>query len=185
MPVSRNDIFDELHIERMPVFFFIGMMGSGKTYWSDILADEFDFGSYDLDALIEMAEQKTITEIFAEHGEKYFRELEREALHSTEYFINSIIATGGGTPCFFDNMKWMNKTGITVWIDEGIDTLVMRLKKEKSKRPLIKDLGNDELKSFLEKKHEERKPFYQQAQYHLQGKDISLETFKKIIQQHV
>lgn len=185
MPVSRNDIFDELHIERMPVFFFIGMMGSGKTYWSDVLADEFDFGSYDLDALIEMAEQKTITEIFAEHGEKYFRQKEKEILQSTAHYKNSIISTGGGTPCFFDNINWMNAHGITIWIDEDIDILVMRLKKEKSKRPLIKDLGDDELKSFLEKKHEERKPFYQQAQYHLQGNDISLETFKKIIQQHV
>ena len=165
--------------------FLLGMMGSGKSYWACLLSAHFNFINYDLDILIEESAGKTIAEIFSDNGENYFRQKEKETLHSTAHFKSSIISTGGGTPCFFDNMQWMNTNGITIWIDEDVDTLAARLKTETAKRPLIKNLDDDELKIFLKKKYDERKPFYEQAQYHLTGENISLENFKKIIQQYV
>ena len=83
-----------------------------------------------------------------------------------------VLATGGGTPCFYGNMQWMNDHGLTVWLDEPVDVLVERLKPEKEHRPLIKNLNDNELKTFLAKKLEERKPFYRQAKVHCQNGDF-------------
>ncbi len=159
--------------------FLIGMMGSGKSYWSKQLAKKLKCGAYDLDHLIEMNEEKTIAEIFAEDGESYFRKTESKILKWFGEKRIFVLATGGGTPCFHDNMEWMNQHGTTIWIDESVEVLTERLKPEKDHRPLIKNLSDDELKNFLSKKLEERKPFYEQCAIHLQEKDIQL---KKIIE---
>jgi shikimate kinase len=160
------------------------MMGTGKTYWTKKLAKKQKTGGYDLDYLIESHEEKTIAEIFAEDGEEYFRKSEAKILRWFGEKKSFVMAAGGGTPCFHDNMEWMNKQGVTVWIDEPIATLVERLKPEKEHRPLIKDLSDSELSSFLAGKLAERLPYYAQAKHHLQGKDISDATFNKIIQQY-
>ena len=165
--------------------FLIGLMGSGKTYWANQIATHFNWDNYDLDHLIEVSEKKIIADIFYEYGENYFRHKEKETLEKTIAFANSIIATGGGTPCFFNNMEWMNEHGTTIWIDEDIDTLTERLKKEKHHRPLIKNLNDDELKTFVTQKLEERKKHYSQSKYHLAKENINKENFIKIIQQYV
>ena len=95
-----------------------------------------------------------------------------------------VLATGGGTPCFHENMQWMNKHGVTIWIDEPIEVLAERLIKEKDHRPLIKSLSDDELHNFLSKKLTERTPFYSQATYHLKGNKISDRSFAEILQKH-
>ena len=159
--------------------FLIGMMGSGKSYWCKQLFKKMKCAGYDLDYLIEMNEEKTIAEIFAEDGEEYFRKTEAKILRWMQEKKTFVLATGGGTPCFHENMQWMNKTGTTVWIDESIDVLVERLKPEKEHRPLIKNLTDDELKDFLSKKLEERKSFYSQCKVHVKGRDIEL---KKILE---
>ena len=164
--------------------FLIGMMGSGKSYWTKKIAKKLKVGGYDLDFLIESHEEKSIAEIFAEDGEDYFRKSEAKILRWFGEKKAFVLATGGGTPCFSANIEWMNKHGITIWINEPIEMLVERLKPEKDHRPLIKDLSDAELNGFLSKKLEERSPFYQQAKYHLSGNEINDVAFAKIIKQH-
>ena len=153
--------------------FLIGMMGSGKSYWAKYLSNQYKMNWLDLDAAIEEANNQTIETIFATKGEDFFREQEKEILLSIEAADNIIVATGGGTPCFHNNMQWMNEHGITIWIDEPIDVLVSRLLTEKSHRPLIKNLKENELSDFFSRQLEKRKSFYQQATFHLNGKSIA------------
>jgi shikimate kinase len=155
------------------------MMGSGKSHWCKLLSKKLKCGGYDLDYLVESSEEKSIAEIFAEDGEAYFRKAESKILHWFAEKKTFILATGGGTPCFHENMQWMNNQGITVWIDEPVEVLAERLKSEKDHRPLIKNLTDEELVHFLSKKLEERQPVYGQSKVHLQGKDISV---KKILE---
>jgi shikimate kinase len=168
-----------------PKIFLIGMMGSGKTYWADKLKKKFKVPAYDLDALIEMMEEKSVKEIFEEDGEDYFRKAEAKMLRLFSEKKQFILSCGGGTACYNDNIKWMNKQGITIWIDEPVQTLTERLSKEKSHRPLIKDLDDEALSSFLEKKLEERFAFYDQSAYRLTGEELSENTFVKILKEHV
>ncbi|MBI2273766.1 MAG: shikimate kinase [Bacteroidetes bacterium] len=168
----------------MSKLFLIGMMGTGKTYWCKKLAKKLKVGGYDLDFLIESHEERTIAEIFAEEGEAYFRRTETKILHWFKEKKSFVLATGGGTPCFHENMQWMNEQGITVWIDEPVSVLAARLLPEKEHRPLIKDLSETELKQFLTDKLMQRYPFYHQATYHLQGDAISDAGFAKILKQH-
>ena len=164
--------------------FLIGMMGTGKTYWTKKLSKKCKTGGYDLDFLIESHEEKTIAEIFTEDGEVYFRKSEAKILRWFAEKKSFVLATGGGTPCFHDNMEWMNQNGITVWIDEPMEVLVERLLPEKDHRPLIQHLSDAELRQFLERKSVERLHFYLQASYRLQGNGISDAGFAKIIKQH-
>ena len=162
--------------------FLIGMMGSGKTYWAEKLKKKFKVAAYDLDSLVEMMEEKTISEMFSEDGEEYFRKAEAKMLRMFKEKKQFILSCGGGTPCFDDNMSWMNKNGITIWIDEPTDVLVSRLTSQKEHRPLIKDLSDDELEKFLVDKLKERESYYGQATHRLSGKDLDEKSFSKIIQ---
>lgn len=165
-------------------FFLIGMMGTGKSFWAKKMAKKNKSGAYDLDHLIESLEDKSISEMFAEDGEAYFRTAESKILRWFGEKKSYVLATGGGTPCFNSNMEWMNKEGITIWIDSPIASLVERLVPEKDHRPLIRELSNEELADFLAAKLEERRPFYGQAAYHLQGDDINEKNLMAIIKKH-
>lgn len=164
--------------------FLIGLMGTGKSYWKKKLAAKLKIGGYDLDFLVESDEEKTIAEIFAQDGEAYFRKSEAKILRWFAEKKAFVLATGGGTPCFHDNIQWMNSQGITVWIDEPVEVLAERLKPEKAHRPLIRDLSDDALIDYLTAKRIERKPFYGQATYHIQTEDINDKWFAKLIKDH-
>ena len=164
--------------------FLIGMMGSGKSYWTKIISKWIKSAGYDLDRLIEMNEEKTISEIFSEDGEDYFRKTESKVLKWFKEKKKYVLATGGGTPCFQDNMSFMKKEGVVIWLDESIDVLTQRLLEEKAQRPLIASIEDAALAEFLQNKILERTPFYQQAHYRLQHGAISDAAIKKIIQQH-
>jgi shikimate kinase len=164
--------------------FLLGMMGTGKSHWTKKLSKKLKTGGYDLDYLIESHEEKTIAEIFAEDGEAYFRKSEARILRWFAEKKTFVLATGGGTPCFHDNMDWMNKQGITVWIDEPVEMLAERLKPEKDHRPLIRELSDEALLRFLSEKLAERRGYYGRATYHLQGGAITDEGFSKIIKAH-
>lgn len=164
--------------------FLIGMMGSGKTYWAEKLKKKLKIAAYDLDALVEMMEEKTVAEIFAEDGEEYFRKAETKMLRLFAEKKQFILSCGGGTPCCNDNMKWMNKQGITIWLDEPPEVLSQRLLKEKSYRPLIKNVDDNALKDFLTNKLQERTVFYNQAAYRLHEENLTESTFTKIIEEH-
>ncbi|MEY4381526.1 MAG: hypothetical protein RJA92_906 [Bacteroidota bacterium] len=161
--------------------FLVGLMGSGKSYWTKQLAKKYKTGGYDLDYLIEVREEKTIAEIFAEDGEEYFRKTESTVLKWFDQKKTYVLATGGGAPCFFDNMAWMNKQGITIWLDEPLPVIAARLAPEKEHRPLIAKLSDSELVSFLEKQRATRLSFYSAAQIHLKDDLITADSFKKAL----
>jgi shikimate kinase len=161
--------------------FLVGLMGSGKSYWTKQLAKKYKTGGYDLDDLIEIKEEKTIAEIFTEDGEDYFRKVESTVLKWFAEKKTYVLATGGGAPCFFDNMSWMNKQGVTIWLDEPLPVIAARLAPEKAHRPLIAKLSDSELVAFLEKQRASRLPFYSAAQIHLQDETITSDSFKKAL----
>ena len=165
--------------------FLIGMMGSGKSYWAQKMAKWNKCVGYDLDKLIEMNEEKTIAEIFNEDGEDYFRKTEAKILRWFKEKKKFVIATGGGAPCFHENMHWMKKEGIVIWLDESVEVLVKRLSPEKQQRPLIAALSDTQITSFIEDKLVERHSFYQQANYRLTSDQINEAGLKKLIAKHV
>jgi shikimate kinase len=146
--------------------FLIGFMGSGKSHVGIKLADYLYCPFYDIDQMIERQAGKSISEIFAQEGEAWFRVLERRALHDTIYKTPGIIATGGGVPCFFDNIEWMNKQGVVIFLDASEEVLFQRLWKGRSKRPLLNGLTIEKLQIFIKQKMEERRPFYEKAAVH-------------------
>lgn len=145
--------------------FLTGYMGAGKTTLGKAFARRMDISFIDLDWYIEERFNKTVGELFTERGETGFRELERNMLHEVAEFENVVISTGGGTPCFFDNMDFMNQTGKTVFLDVHLDVLFRRLRVAKQQRPILQGKEDDELKAFIVQALEKRAPFYHQAQY--------------------
>jgi shikimate kinase len=164
--------------------FLVGMMGSGKSYWTKKIAKWIKSAGYDLDHLIEMNEEKTISEIFAEDGEEQFRKMEAKILRWFKEKKKYVLATGGGTPCFQDNMAWMKKEGIVIWLDESVEVIVKRLIDEKAHRPLIANLNEEELTKFIQGKLIERHSFYSQANYRLSSDQITDTKLKQLISQH-
>jgi shikimate kinase len=156
--------------------FLIGFMGSGKTYWGRKLSEKLRLPFFDLDEQIESNETKPISQIFAEEGEEYFRLVEKDTLHIiTESHDSFIMATGGGTPCYFNNIEFMNKAGTAVWINTPIELLHERLLKDKGQRPLIKNLNDSQLRSFIIKKFSDRKIYYEQAEMVVEESEKSIE----------
>ena len=129
------------------------------------LAAEMGIPFIDLDHYIEKRHCKTIAQLFAEKGEEGFREIERRMLHEVGEFEDVIISTGGGTPCFFDNIEYMNAQGTTVYLDVPVERLHIRLSIAKAKRPLIKDKNDEELMAFITEQLAKRAPHYCKAQY--------------------
>lgn len=146
--------------------FIIGFMGAGKTTLGKELAAFLEIPFIDLDACIVESQKRSIAEIFDAEGQDQFREIEHETLKSliASSTEDRIIATGGGAPCFHDNMKLMNESGITIYLRPPIAELVERLLPQKAHRPLIRDVPNDELKEFIGQFLAKREPYYLQAQ---------------------
>ena len=149
----------------MTRIFLTGYMGAGKTTLGRALAAEMGIPFIDLDHYIEKRHCKTIAQLFAEKGEEGFREIERRMLHEVGEFEDVIISTGGGTPCFFDNIEYMNALGTTVYLDVPVERLHIRLSIAKAKRPLIKDKNDEELMAFITEQLAKRAPHYCKAQY--------------------
>lgn len=153
----------------MKRIFLVGYMCAGKTTIGSELAQKMGYLFIDLDHYIEQQQGKSISAIFAEKGESFFRKLEREALEDMIGQENVVIATGGGTPCQGNNMVWMNQNGTTVFLNPSLDELVARLEIGKHTRPLLKDKTNAEMRQFIEKMLQIRLPYYTQAQYTCSG----------------
>jgi shikimate kinase len=161
--------------------FFIGFMGCGKTTWSRKLAAHLDYAFIDLDQLLEEKAGITIAEYFTEHGQDAFRQLESSILKETDYPENAVVSTGGGLPCFFDNMDWMNANGKTLYIQLSPKALAERLDKGKTTRPLLHGLHGDELVAFIAEKLAERSPFYERATHIVSGIDMSVEMLAEVV----
>lgn len=145
--------------------FLTGYMGAGKTTLGKAFARKLDIPFVDLDWYMEERFHKTVGELFAERGEAGFRELEKAMLHEVGAFEDVVISTGGGAPCFFDNMDFMNRNGMTVFLDVHPDVLFRRLRIAKHQRPILQGKQDDELKAFIVQALEKRIPFYSQAKY--------------------
>lgn len=167
-------------------FFLIGYMGSGKTTVGKQLARQLNLQFIDMDSFIENRYRKSISAIFEEKGEAGFREIERKALQEIIDFENIVISTGGGLPCFFDNMDVMNQSGITIYLKASVEELAERLRTGKQKRPLIKDKNPEELKDFITLNLEKREEFYNQATFIFESDGLfSSENFSAKIEQLV
>ncbi len=143
-------------------------MGSGKSHWGHVWALEHGYTFYDLDTEIEKAFEMSVEEIFEKHGEEKFRELERYHLRKFEKKKKYLLSCGGGTPCFFDNLQWMNEHGEIVYLKASPEYILDRVMDETSKRPLLKEVNPAELLFFIQKKLKEREPVYLKATHILE-----------------
>lgn len=152
--------------------FLIGYMGCGKSTMGRKLSQMLDIAFIDLDKYIEEKYFKTIPQIFEQEGEDEFRRKEQAALKEVADFEDVIVATGGGAPCFFNNMDMMNKAGLCVFLDVDAAELASRLIHSKTERPLIKGKSTEELEDFIEGMMVRRRPFYEKAKCILKGNEI-------------
>ena len=156
----------------------IGYMGSGKTTVGKALSKETGMMFYDLDWYIESRMRKTVSQIFAERGEEGFRQIEYNMLHEVAEFEDVIISCGGGTPCFCDNMDYLNQQGDVVYLKATPETLYKHLLMAKVERPLLKDKTPEELIAYITEHLKEREPFYGKARHIL---DVNvLDNYDKI-----
>ena len=162
--------------------FLIGFMGSGKTHWGRLIAERLRLPFFDLDSVITEKEGKTISDIFAEKGEEYFRYREKEILE--EVVINHdefILSSGGGTPCFFNNIEFMKKNGQVIWLNTSVEVLKKRLIRERMSRPLIRSIGEAEIRAYIIRKLGERKMYYEQADVMVNEENILLEPLLELL----
>lgn len=156
----------------------IGYMGSGKTTVGHAMSQELGLPFYDLDWYIETRMHRTVKQIFDEKGEEGFRKIEHNLLHEVAEFEDVIISCGGGTPCFFDNIDYINRQGETVYLKCTTDVLYKHLKMGKTVRPLLLNKTPDEVKTFIEAQLKQREPFYAKAKHIV---DVSLMDNKEKI----
>lgn len=153
----------------MKPIFIIGFMGSGKSTLGRALARATGLMFIDLDNYIEQRFHANVRDIFASRGEEGFRNLERRMLREVSEFENVIIACGGGTPCFFNNMAHINTHGTSVFLETSHGILLRRLKQGRYRRPLIASMSDDELDSYITRTIQQRLPFYSLASYRFCG----------------
>lgn len=154
------------------------MMGAGKTTIGKLLAEDLKLSFIDLDQYIELKEKKGISAIFADNGEEYFRIKEKEYLAEVSLFDDVIVSTGGGCPCFFDNMDFMNQSGITIFLNVPQEEIFTRLIRKKESRPLLSTKTDEEINQFIGETIAKRIGFYSQAKHtftdaNLKQKDIA------------
>jgi len=164
------------------IIFLIGFMGSGKSTVGKKLAKIMSYRFIDLDEEVEKQELATISEIFESKGENYFRTIEQKILKQQFTKQNLIVSCGGGTPCFFNNMELMNQAGCTIYLQLNSQALLNRLTVAKTKRPLLKNMNNDELSVFISEKLKEREGTYLKSKLVMKGIDINLTVIVEKIQ---
>lgn len=145
--------------------FLIGYMGAGKTTLGRVLARELGVQFVDMDCFIEERYHATVRDLFQQRGEEGFRLIEQHILHEVGEFEDVLISCGGGTPCFFDNMDYMNAQGQTVLLSASIDCLFRRLAENRSRRPILMNKTDEELRDFIARALEQRMPYYSRARY--------------------
>ncbi len=163
--------------------YIIGFMGSGKSTYGKELAEAMGYDFMDLDTEIEKQAKSTIDAIFTEKGEDFFRKLEREMLLKTVDLDDVVIATGGGTPCFSDNMKWMNENGEPVYLKLFEPELKKRLEPVMAHRPLLKNIDPDDLDNFIYKTLRARSLYYHQAKVVVEPMLLKAEDLAGVLRQ--
>ena len=162
--------------------FLVGFMGCGKTTLGRRLASKLNYSFIDMDKVIEAETKMSISDYFKTFGEDAFRETESKTMKNTAFPENAVIATGGGAPCFFDNMEWMNANGTTVYLSLSPKSLAKRLASATEQRPILKDLKPEELEQFIAERLKIRERFYKQAKIVIKGLDQTPERVAGILQ---
>lgn len=184
---EKNGFKDVSSLEEKKVFtlpvkiFLVGFMGSGKSHWGKIWSAKNSIPFYDLDARIEKAFAMTIAEIFEKKGEDKFRELERYHLRRFENKKDYLLACGGGTPCFADNLEWMKLQGKVFYLKAPAELILEQVMSETDHRPLLKKVNPSELLFFIQTKLQEREPFYSQADYILNVEELNEDSLSNLI----
>lgn len=158
-----------------------GFMCSGKTTYGKILASALRMPFVDLDEYIAEESGKSISVLFKEHGEDAFRQIEKHCLHNVLNMQSQVIAVGGGTPCFYDNMAQMNSKGITVYLQAGVQTLFDWIKESCIERPLLAGKTDSELFEYITELLNKRKMFYEQAAITISAHDFSVDELAEKI----
>ncbi|HLC83334.1 MAG TPA: shikimate kinase [Bacteroidia bacterium] len=169
----------------MAKIFLTGYMGSGKTSAGKTLATQLGYEFIDLDKFVEQEYKMTIPEIFSSKGEKEFRAMEHNALKKVIEKENTVVACGGGTPCYYNNMELMNNNGTTVYLKMSADSLVNRLMNAKDKRPLILNKDEKQLREFVNRQLEKREDTYHKAQYTVKGKDLNVKELAAFVKEQI
>jgi shikimate kinase len=156
-------------------------MGSGKSHWGKRIAALLNWQFIDFDKFIEEKENLTIPQIFSTKGEVHFRALEKKYLEEVTRLDKAVIAAGGGTPCFYNNMEVMNRSGKTYYLKAQIATITSRLSTQVNERPLLKGKTTAELPAFFEKQLKEREPFYMQAAHVIEVEHLNDSNLKEMV----
>ena len=154
------------------LIFLIGFMGSGKSYIGRHLAPLLGLEHLDIDRTIEENEGMSLKELFEKKGESYFRELEKKQLIDLHPEQNLLISTGGGAPCFFDNMDVMNAKGLTIYLNRSKDSIIQRLIKGKHRRPLLAGMNKEQMENFYDERIKSRNLFYEKSKLHVGDADV-------------
>jgi shikimate kinase len=163
--------------------FLIGLMGSGKSFLGKKISQSVSLPFIDLDVEIENQEGQPISKIFSTKGKDYFRTIEAAALRKSNEAKEFVMATGGGTPCFHDNMNFIKQNGISIFLDTPVKQILKRLnEKQKSQRPLLQDVPQDEIEKTLERMLEDRLPYYEKAHFIVNGYSITALEILQLVQ---
>ncbi len=171
------------------IIYLVGFMGCGKSTIGKELAAILNLKFIDSDEYLENKINKSISEIFSSKGEKYFRMKEKEILFEISKMNNVVISLGGGTPCFNNNMKIINNTGTSIYLEVDALNIINRLKNDSNQRPLIQNIQGNDLDQFIRNKLDERKVFYNLAQHRIDANlsisDVTKNLYNIITKKHV
>lgn len=161
--------------------YLVGYMSAGKSTTAKRLANRLGLEAFDTDRLFEARYRISVNDFFQKYDEPLYRKLETQILHDTLQYDNAVIATGGGTACFNDNMAWMNQNGFTVFLRISPQSAVVRLSQSKVRRPKVYGKSTEELEAFIQKNYTERLPFYEQAQLTVKAEDLDIDALAEKI----
>ena len=161
--------------------YLTGYMYSGKTTVGHKLASRLGYQWADLDKMLETTFHTSIPIFFKRYGEEAFRKIEQKMLHSTVDLDNIVISTGGGTPCFFDNIEWMNLHGTSVYFDVTVETLLRRAAQSKKPRPILAGLTDEQRSLYVRQQLSQRLPYYQKAQIIFPADQPDIEQLVQLI----
>lgn len=154
--------------------FLIGLMGSGKSFLGEKISQSIQLPFLDLDAEIEKQEGLPVSKIFSAKGQEYFRTIEAVALRKHSERKEFVMATGGGTPCFHDNMNFIIQTGTSIFLNTPVKEILKRLNgPQKKQRPLLEDVQDNDVEQTLEEMLQNRLPFYEKADFTVSGATVS------------
>lgn len=166
--------------------YLIGFMASGKSTIGKELAQSLDFQFIDIDSFIEQRHGMSVKMIFEFHGEDYFRKVENEALMEvTQLEGNVIVASGGGTSCFYNSVEYMNEHGLTIYLRVEVEELLSRLIQSKDDRPLLWGKSKEELNEYIIRVLDQRKKYYEQAKYTVDMQKVGIEELAQMVKTHM